>query len=142
LDRVLVRMSDELGLPFDQFVVLLEEVLPEGGELRQVVAEAARAHGLPGEARRRELRDKLAVLQANLSALARYELRPYDGALTVFPAGMRSADDLSLGWKGLAAGGVDIRAVPGHHYTMLREPHVRALAEKLRASLDAPVETT
>jgi thioesterase domain-containing protein len=39
-------------------------------------------------------------------------------------------------WGKLAAGGVEIRVVPAHHLTMLREPHVRILAHELRTCLD------
>jgi thioesterase domain-containing protein len=40
------------------------------------------------------------------------------------------------GWGQLAAGGLDIKVVPGNHVGMLQEPHVRVLAEKLRSCLD------
>jgi thioesterase domain-containing protein len=45
-------------------------------------------------------------------------------------------DDPFLGWKGLAAGGIDVHHVPADHFTILREPAVRVLAEKLRECLD------
>jgi thioesterase domain-containing protein len=43
--------------------------------------------------------------------------------------------DSTLGWGKLATGGVEVQTVPGNHYTMLREPHVQVLAERLRAIL-------
>ena len=36
-----------------------------------------------------------------------------------------------MGWGKLALGGVEILDVPGDHATMVKEPHVRALAERL-----------
>jgi thioesterase domain-containing protein len=46
--------------------------------------------------------------------------------------------DSELGWGGLAAGGLDVHEVPGDHYTMWKEPHVRALAERLGGCLAQP----
>ncbi len=49
--------------------------------------------------------------------------------------------DPLLGWGGLAAGGVEIQEVTGHHVPMMFEPYVRVLAEKLKACLERlPVE--
>jgi thioesterase domain-containing protein len=142
VDQALGRMAGEMGLPFEEFALWLEELLPEGDRLRSVVAEAARALGAPSEARRRELREKLRALERNLGALTAYRLRPHPGTLTLFTAAGGATDDPSLGWRELATAGVDVRAVRGHHFAMLREPHVRDLAEKLRASLEAAVEAT
>lgn len=44
-----------------------------------------------------------------------------------------------LGWENLAAGGVEVHSVPGSHSfegCLLSEPHVRVLAEKLKACLE------
>ena len=38
-------------------------------------------------------------------------------------------------WKDLARGGLDVAEVPGRHVSMLAEPHVRVLAEKIRQAL-------
>ena len=40
------------------------------------------------------------------------------------------------GWNQYASGSVDIHVVPGDHHTMMSQPHVQVLAEKLRACLD------
>jgi thioesterase domain-containing protein len=42
-------------------------------------------------------------------------------------------EDPTLGWGKLAAGGVDVRTVPGNHFSLMRQPHVNVLAEELRA---------
>src|SRR5258707_1208696 len=47
--------------------------------------------------------------------------------------------DPKLGWQGLAAGGLEIHEVPGDHNTILLEPHVGALAEKLRRCIEKAV---
>ena len=40
------------------------------------------------------------------------------------------------GWGRLAAGGLEIEEVPGDHISVLEEPHVRSLAERLRVCLE------
>ncbi|MEG4111235.1 MULTISPECIES: amino acid adenylation domain-containing protein [unclassified Microcoleus] len=41
-----------------------------------------------------------------------------------------------LGWSELAPGGLEIHDVPGNTFSMLQEPHVQVLAEKLRECID------
>jgi thioesterase domain-containing protein/acyl carrier protein len=80
------------------------------------------------------------VEQACEMAFRGYRPRPYSGRVTLFRAAIRSAgegDDPLFGWGHLAAGGVDVHDVPGSHVTMLNEPHVDRLAEKLSACLAA-----
>lgn len=43
-----------------------------------------------------------------------------------------------LGWSRLARGGVDVRMISGTHETLLREPHVRALAGELKEFISHP----
>ncbi|WP_445310266.1 amino acid adenylation domain-containing protein [Microcoleus vaginatus] len=44
--------------------------------------------------------------------------------------------DPDLGWSELAPGGLEIHDVPGNTFSMLQEPHVQVLAEKLREGID------
>lgn len=44
--------------------------------------------------------------------------------------------DPDLGWSELAPGGLEIHDVPGHTFSMLEEPHIQVLAEKLRDCID------
>jgi thioesterase domain-containing protein len=41
-----------------------------------------------------------------------------------------------MGWDQVSSEPVETYSVPGDHITMMTEPHVRVLAEKLRACLD------
>jgi thioesterase domain-containing protein len=43
--------------------------------------------------------------------------------------------DSSLGWSARAGAGVEIEVIPGGHTTVLREPHVRVLAEKIASRI-------
>lgn len=49
--------------------------------------------------------------------------------------GRNNRDSIS-GWKKFFAGGMEIHKVPGDHYTMLDEPNVRTLAEKLNDCIE------
>ncbi len=77
------------------------------------------------------------LYRANLTALERYSPRPYDCRMTLF----RAQEDLggnsepTAGWDSFADE-VEVRIVPGDHFTMMKEPRVRALAEQLRRYLE------
>jgi thioesterase domain-containing protein len=80
-----------------------------------------------------------AIHDAGLEAAHTYVPQPYPGRLILFRATKVSVDP-TLGWDGLASGGIDVYDVPGKHNTietegMLTEPHVSVLAEKLKACL-------
>ena len=42
----------------------------------------------------------------------------------------------TLGWGDLVANGLDVQQIPGNHTTLMQEPHVRVLAEKLKSSIE------
>ncbi|MBW4493514.1 MAG: amino acid adenylation domain-containing protein [Oscillatoria princeps RMCB-10] len=79
------------------------------------------------------------VEEANRQAVRNYLPQVYPGRVTLFRSierPTRKYYDPLLGWGELAAGGVEVVEVPGHHKTLILEPYVRFLAEKLRACLD------
>ena len=43
--------------------------------------------------------------------------------------------DSAWGWNGFSSEPVDIQFVPGDHVTMMTQPHVQVLAERLNASI-------
>src|SRR5206468_662106 len=106
-----------------------------------VLLEQARAANLlPPDIGLDQIRRLLDVFKANLRAMRAAVARPYAGRIALFRAADRLAadePDPTLGWGALAAGGVEVQVVAGDHYTIVREPHVRALAERLGACLDA-----
>jgi len=78
------------------------------------------------------------IEETNRQAIRNYIPQVYPGNLTLFLAIERPAapsSDSLLGRGELAAGGVEIQEVPGHHKTLMQEPRVRVLAEKLSACL-------
>ena len=79
---------------------------------------------------------KMNAAQVDQLAYLRYVPRPYSGHLTLFRAlgAAREPVDPALGWRTLVRS-VEVREVPGEHMTILREPHVRILAEQLSECL-------
>ena len=85
----------------------------------------------------------LNVLEANLQAAKDYQPQVYPGTATVFWCEYQSIyiDRYpDLGWGDLVADGVESIDIPGEHLSLLSEPHVRVLAEKLKLCLERAVE--
>jgi amino acid adenylation domain-containing protein len=79
------------------------------------------------------------VAAAQHQALKNYIPQPYPGRVTLFRARMQpffSSHRPDKGWRKLAAGGLEIKVIPGNHIGMLQEPHVKVLAKELRTRLD------
>ncbi len=78
------------------------------------------------------------VARKNQKARKRYVPKPYPGRITLFRNGDATATpEHHLKWAKLAGGGLDVQVVPGEHKTILIEPHVGVVAERLRACIDA-----
>lgn len=76
--------------------------------------------------------------EINYQAAREYVLQSYRGRVALFRAIERSAldrEDELLGWDKFASE-VDLYCVPGDHVSMVNEPNVRVLAEKLKQCLD------
>jgi len=81
------------------------------------------------------------------TAMDTYTLRAYSGRIVFFEAGgspvpwrklqcFQPFRDTRSDWAMVAIGGLEIHQIPGGHASMLDEPNVQMLAEKLRACLD------
>ncbi len=83
------------------------------------------------------------IKEALGQALRNYVTQVYPGCVTLFRAsmGLYRWYDPQLGWGEVAAGGLEIYVVPGHHGhettgAIFKEPNVQILAKQLRACLD------
>jgi thioesterase domain-containing protein/acyl carrier protein len=107
------------------------EERPEKSLLTEELAQA--------EAESKELPEHLKPLAAaNIKAIKRYVPQPYRGKVTLFRATGRRLkiyDPHAYGWGALAAGGVEVVKVPGNHLTLMKEPHVKVLADRLQGYL-------
>lgn len=73
-------------------------------------------------------------------ARVRYVPRPYSGPVVLFRASEQLSGlmtDSTLGWKDVLNGNFEIFEVPGHQETMLSDPNVSSLAEKVTPKLHA-----
>jgi amino acid adenylation domain-containing protein len=94
----------------------------------------------PGEIKRSnfkwsELKHLIQVFRANVRADIRYRPQRYLGQVTLFKTAQQ---DSTWGWGDIAANGVELHQLPGHHMNVLRPPQVQILAEKLSACLAQP----
>jgi aspartate racemase len=82
---------------------------------------------------------ELKLWDVHLRALRDYVPQPYPGRVTLFRTRGQPflcSFDPQFGWGALAAGGVEVVPIPGSHEKIFMEPHVRALAAKLKARLN------
>ncbi len=116
-------------------------------QMEAMLDEAARLGMLPPSAddRQVQIRGMLQVYKSNM--MSGYECPPDQAVPTRIvlfrPAESRPQDgngqelsDPCLGWSHYADGPVELLETPGNHITMMGEPHVQYLAERLRALLD------
>ncbi|MBC8030243.1 MAG: amino acid adenylation domain-containing protein [Pyrinomonadaceae bacterium] len=78
------------------------------------------------------------IEELTFAAVKDYVPQVYSGRATLFLAGgdLTAAYDVEEGWQDLIGGGLEKVAISGNHLDIVKEPHVRVLAEKLRAALD------
>jgi len=86
------------------------------------------------------------VRETNLQAIRGYKPQMYPGRITLFMSSeehVRSSLDSRLAWSKLAADGLEVHLMPGDHLTILRDPHLKVLAERLETCIDrAKVQKT
>jgi thioesterase domain-containing protein len=78
------------------------------------------------------------TLEVHYQAMLNYEPAVYPGRATLIRARAQPlfrAPRHDLGWGKLAAGGVDVSMIPGNHASILTEPYVQLLAERLKAQI-------
>ncbi len=81
------------------------------------------------------------VVRANMEAAARYEPGEYDGPVTIIKAKGNTATwfaGKSLGWNKYASGPIATHEVAGDHYSILKAPHLEALATVIQRALEVP----
>jgi amino acid adenylation domain-containing protein len=84
----------------------------------------------------------LAVLHANLQASQDYVAGVYQGEVVVFRCQVQERKRLfypELGWSKFVTGNLTVQSVPGLHFSMIREPRVQFVAERLRFYLNKAV---
>ena len=86
-----------------------------------------------------QLMSAINVYWASISrAMDNYKLRAYFGRIVFFAASelidpSEILKDTRLDWAKVAKGELETYLIPGDHSTLLKEPNLRILAEKLKA---------
>ncbi len=85
------------------------------------------------------------VFKANVQAMSNYTPQLYPGRITLFQATEWFAaaqhphgqmPDSAIGWRRLSSEALEVYPLPGDHYTILAEPHIRVLADQLKVCLN------
>jgi amino acid adenylation domain-containing protein len=129
-----------LGVPPERLAAAPEQLLRAGREeqLEWILEQARGAQLLPPDVTAAQLRRSFELYLSTVGALENYRppASPIPLALLrASHAGAGDAPETAAGWSRLTTAKLEVRDVPGEHLTMLREPHVSALAEALRDTL-------
>jgi amino acid adenylation domain-containing protein len=126
-------------------LVIDEEYLRKLGrdeQLLYIMDLAKQAHLMPLELNLMQVKRSIHNLQTRIHAAKNYLPPVYSGKVTLF----RCTDvlpryqpflesDPTWGWKNISSQPVDIHMIPGAHETMIVEPNVQVLAQKLKACI-------
>ncbi|MGB3637497.1 MAG: amino acid adenylation domain-containing protein [Rivularia sp. (in: cyanobacteria)] len=106
-----------------------------------IIDKAEKAGLFPPEASREQNRRFIDVMVGTLKATYAYKRRSYPGKVTVFRPRERhfQAPDPQLVWVELYAildaADIELQLVPGNHYSFVKQPNIKVLAERLNSSL-------
>ncbi|MDY7092833.1 MAG: non-ribosomal peptide synthetase [Acidobacteriota bacterium] len=128
-------MAQELGIPIEPEKLFS---LPPQERLGYVVETGVETGVLPAGFTVADAMRYLRVFQLTLNASLAYRPEPLDVPVTLMRAddSPRDQDDLSCGWGEVTSLPVQVFKMPGDQNTMMREPHVVTVAERLHAVLN------
>jgi thioesterase domain-containing protein len=136
---LLLGFAQDLGLRREHvddasMTQFLESSVDE--RLSFILHEAMKQHLVPPGVELSDIYRYFNVYCTNSRALTAYTPRTQNVRVALFKANEQaSAETDTMGWTELVAAGLEVQVVPGNHYTMLREPNVRVLAEHLKATI-------
>ena len=111
-------------------------------QLLYIMEQAKKANIMPQELTLTQVKRSLQNFRSRVHAGKHYEPEPYPGKVTLFKCEQIQPRDVEIleadptwGWGDISSEPVDIHRVPGSHESMVLEPDVRILAEKLSACI-------
>ena len=134
LSRIAISIERFFGKSLSVSYEELQPLKPDE-RLNYLLDRLKMVNFFPPEAKPSQIRGFLQVAKANDQAYY-VPKGVYPNRITLFRASEEFRDDLAMGWDKFSCESVDTHDVPGDHITMVTEPHVQVLAEKLRACLD------
>jgi len=87
--------------------------------------------------------EHLSIIRANEQAQREYIFQDYLGGVTLLRTEDKNREsaegmqyDRQFGWGNIIAEGIDMHYIPGSHISVLEEPNVRVVGEKMKVCLD------
>jgi thioesterase domain-containing protein len=140
--RILANLAKILGQSYRMDVSLEYEDLKRLKPNQQIdyFIEKIKSDMFPPDVGRRYVD----VYKTNMLAHDLYAPNIYPGPVALFKADMidhevmdhPALNDPTQGWQEFSAEPLEIHVIPGSHGTLMEEPHVKVLADKLRTCLD------
>jgi amino acid adenylation domain-containing protein len=133
---LLVSFALHLGLSPAQMrdvADALSEAQPED-YLSFMLERAKAANIVPEDMSLAHLRQQFRVFNANIHAARGYRPANHPASVALFRAEERASDtqtDATLGWGQVGVGNIEVYDTPGSHLTIMQEPYVSVLAERL-----------
>ena len=133
-------LGHELGVSLDE----LRQLEPDD-QIRFFLERAKAAQLIFQDFEVDQAKHMLEVYKANFRAYYNYEPRPYFGPVILFRAADAGGDERSpysySALREFALGGLEIYDSPGEHHTIALEPHIEAVAERLKAYIESATAT-
>ena len=142
---MLVGFALHLGLSQKQLDVMQATLatLSWSEQWATLVEQLRDASILPADNDSEHLNRLFQVYQATIRAWLDYLPHQYQGALTLLRASDRTGRDDNremMEWQRLVTGHLTVIDIPGDHYTLIRQPHAKVLAEHLRQCLGTELQ--
>ena len=118
--------------------------LEEDEQLKRLVEQAKQVGELPADFPLNQAKRMLAVFRGHLVAAGQYQPQPYPGKAVLLQAceGVAAKGiDPRLGWSEIIKGNRELHWIPGDHMTMVVDPNVKVLAERLEQCIAQSMST-
>lgn len=138
---LMANFALDMGLSLEQLRVSPDELLllnPQQ-QLAYVLELARESNVLPPDIELSQIERLYHAFKTNVRAMMNYmPPKPLTGQITLFKAEetLEEQGDSQGSWEDFVQEGVELVKVPGNHFTMMRTPHVKALAESLAHCLE------
>ena len=135
----------DLGVSWNRTSPSLEDLLQLTieGKLALLLEHAIASDKVSQDMKLSDFQRLWEVYRANAMAQFDYVPQTVSCKITLLKAGEHSTSRQSesrLGWDKLSPAGADVYLMPGNHYTMMNEPHVQQLAERLRECIGRAIK--
>ncbi|MCI0454466.1 MAG: SDR family NAD(P)-dependent oxidoreductase [Candidatus Dadabacteria bacterium] len=138
---LLSKLAVHIGLTTDQVIFLLnryyevehDRLLDLVGEYIEFINKETRKVG------HSEIKSHLGIYFNNHLAIRSYKPKVYRSPLVLFTPNERLGtvnQENGVDWTGFFAGELEIHEVPGNHYSMMEEPNIQVIADKLSVCLE------